>query len=291
MKFQMTGLDKISTDSKVCKNKYFYWYVNLIERRLISPATGEYIENHHIFPRSFGGTDSRDNMVILTAREHLVCHMCLAKFTIANYQIKMKYALNAMMIRRDPISRENIKINSRLYAAIRQEISLLVSIRTREWFADGANRAKIEFRNEKISASFYNGMRDEYLAWLSNGGSAFNNAEIHKKTVESRTKNGTNIFILNNPMKTDGPAKLKKIEKTSGKNHYMYNRYIYYVSFDSGQNWECIGNKRDVLPFINERINISMAYFYNIMKDPDNIKSKKYKHLRFKKELSETKSN
>lgn len=38
-----------------------------------------YYENHHIIPKCLGGTNDRENMVLLTAREHLVAHWILTK--------------------------------------------------------------------------------------------------------------------------------------------------------------------------------------------------------------------
>lgn len=38
-----------------------------------------YFENHHIIPRCIGGDDSAENMVLLTAKEHFVCHHLLTK--------------------------------------------------------------------------------------------------------------------------------------------------------------------------------------------------------------------
>lgn len=38
-----------------------------------------YFEIHHILPRSFGGTDDKENLVKLTGREHFIIHRILAK--------------------------------------------------------------------------------------------------------------------------------------------------------------------------------------------------------------------
>lgn len=38
-----------------------------------------YSETHHIIPKCLGGDDSKDNLVDLTAREHFVAHLLLAK--------------------------------------------------------------------------------------------------------------------------------------------------------------------------------------------------------------------
>jgi hypothetical protein len=40
---------------------------------------GEYYERHHIKPRSMGGGDEKENIAILTAREHYICHWLLYK--------------------------------------------------------------------------------------------------------------------------------------------------------------------------------------------------------------------
>lgn len=37
-----------------------------------------YKERHHIIPKSMGGSNDKNNLVNLTAREHFIAHMCLA---------------------------------------------------------------------------------------------------------------------------------------------------------------------------------------------------------------------
>lgn len=39
----------------------------------------EYMERHHIIPRSMGGDDSEENLIYLTHRDHYFAHCCLAK--------------------------------------------------------------------------------------------------------------------------------------------------------------------------------------------------------------------
>lgn len=38
---------------------------------------GEYYESHHIIPKSMGGSNDSDNLVLLTAREHYIAHWML----------------------------------------------------------------------------------------------------------------------------------------------------------------------------------------------------------------------
>ena len=53
-------------------------YESIIEKRKIDIPTG-YVEEHHIIPRSLGGTDDKSNLVKLTAKEHFICHLLLTK--------------------------------------------------------------------------------------------------------------------------------------------------------------------------------------------------------------------
>lgn len=56
-------------------------YDQLIQKRRDNPITRkeQYVECHHVVPRSEGGSDSEDNLVNLTAREHYFAHMLLAR--------------------------------------------------------------------------------------------------------------------------------------------------------------------------------------------------------------------
>jgi hypothetical protein len=55
-------------------------YNQIIERAKSNIREG-YLERHHIVPKSLGGTDDGSNLVLLTAREHYLCHWLLAKQT------------------------------------------------------------------------------------------------------------------------------------------------------------------------------------------------------------------
>lgn len=53
-------------------------YEQLIEKGRTQTLTG-YFENHHIVPRSMGGSDDASNIVCLTVRQHLISHLLLFK--------------------------------------------------------------------------------------------------------------------------------------------------------------------------------------------------------------------
>lgn len=96
--------------------KYLKWYEQLILKAKKRSETLEYKENHHVIPRSFGGTDDLDNRVDLTPREHYIAHALLWKMDFPSpYREKMVWAFDFMC------QRKITKINSRLYESARIE--------------------------------------------------------------------------------------------------------------------------------------------------------------------------
>lgn len=72
---------------------YKYHYNALIERAQ-TRILDCYIEKHHIIPRCMKGTDDKDNIVALTAREHFIAHLLLMKI----YPKHLGLAKAAMML-------------------------------------------------------------------------------------------------------------------------------------------------------------------------------------------------
>lgn len=62
-------------------SKYSGWYFAIIEKARTANRSKKqgYFENHHIHPECFGGKKTKENMVLLTAREHIICHRLLIR--------------------------------------------------------------------------------------------------------------------------------------------------------------------------------------------------------------------
>jgi 5-methylcytosine-specific restriction endonuclease McrA len=107
-------------------NKYTTWYYciinNATNKELIS-----YSENHHIIPRSLGGSNNRLNLVKLTAREHFVCHWLLTKMTTGQDNIKMTHALWSMRRASGTQERYSTAITSRVYEQLKIKRSKILS--------------------------------------------------------------------------------------------------------------------------------------------------------------------
>jgi transposase InsO family protein len=78
--------------------KYAKAYLNLIDKAKNREAPTEYVERHHIVPKSLGGPNDKENLVKLTPREHFVAHLLLHKgVQEKSHQVKMASALNRML--------------------------------------------------------------------------------------------------------------------------------------------------------------------------------------------------
>ena len=116
---------------QLVENKYSKWYDQLISNALTRALpVGTYIERHHIIPKSFGGSNFKNNLVKLTAREHYIAHALLWKFNIEKqFHIKMNHAFNAMCIMKDSAlhNKPKYKINSKIFAQLKLERNILVT--------------------------------------------------------------------------------------------------------------------------------------------------------------------
>lgn len=77
-------------------NKYTKTYFQIIQKAKSENRSKEYsyFEYHHIIPKSLGGSNELFNLVLLTFKEHYICHRLLCKMTNNKADTtKMKYAL------------------------------------------------------------------------------------------------------------------------------------------------------------------------------------------------------
>ena len=73
---------------------YLKLYEDFINQRKFRIVWAAYIERHHIVPKSLGGNDDDDNIVLLSAGEHLIAHFYLWKIHSNNG--KMNFAFMMM---------------------------------------------------------------------------------------------------------------------------------------------------------------------------------------------------
>lgn len=103
---------------------YYRIYNNLINRSINRTiSTKEYYELHHIIPKCMYGDDTKDNLVLLTAREHYVAHQLLVKIYPGN--TKLVYAANMMTVKSAVLKRSK----NRRYEWIRKKFAAACSVK------------------------------------------------------------------------------------------------------------------------------------------------------------------
>lgn len=137
------------------QNKYSKYYYKIIEKAKNQERkknTGIYYESHHIIPKSLGGFNNKSNLVLLTAKEHFICHRLLTKMCFLNSnKTKMLYALHRLT------HGNNLSFTSHQYSVARTSIveankNRLCSEETRQKLREaGYKRKHSKETKEKIS--------------------------------------------------------------------------------------------------------------------------------------------
>jgi hypothetical protein len=109
------------------ENKYTKWYNNITRsaknRGWQKTDITFYTENHHIIPRSLSGSNDPDNLVLLTPKEHFICHLLLSKMFVGDEKRKMCVAIYLM-------ASKELKLKSSTYKVVREEYSKIQKNKT-----------------------------------------------------------------------------------------------------------------------------------------------------------------
>lgn len=108
--------------------KYTAWYYSIIlsSKTRVVNRKDEYYEEHHIIPKKLGGSNARDNLVYLTAREHFLCHWLLTKMCdTKEHQLRMHRAFWCM----SRSSKNHVrKVTSAQYEVAKKHASLAMKL-------------------------------------------------------------------------------------------------------------------------------------------------------------------
>ena len=202
------------------ENKYSKIYFSIISNaksRTILPET--YTEKHHIIPKSLGGNNSKDNLAVLTAREHFICHLLLPRMTSGNDQIKMFHAAWRMCCK-GKNSKHNYKITSTIYKKLKeQRAEYLKTIRGKAHHNYGKKTGRIsedftlEWRTN-LSAS-----RQGKSSW--NKGIARTDEERLKISNSRKAKAGTDGWNIRPKCSAE---KAEKIKKANTGKRWVHNK-------------------------------------------------------------------
>ena len=125
-------------------NKYHKWYYNIIKnaKKQSRSKKDSYYESHHIIPKCMGGSNSRQNLVLLTAREHYIVHHLLYKMYPNHYGIFYAFKLLAYT------SRE-VKISARVFQIIKENEIIHAKQRNRKFMQTDNYKLKMSYASKK----------------------------------------------------------------------------------------------------------------------------------------------
>lgn len=184
-------------------SKYTKWYYNIINKAKlenrkklsINDKNFIYYESHHIIPKSLGGNDE-NNLVLLTAREHFIIHLLLIKM-LDNPILKMK--MSYALINMKPNKKYKSRYQSKHYELFKTSASANISGKNSPLF----NNPKSSKTKEKISKT-----RKELGVAKGKNNPMFNKQHTSKsikkmsETKKERNKGKTKKFCLANPLST-----------------------------------------------------------------------------------------
>lgn len=230
--FTTKGTQLMSIYPKMPQTKYERWYYSIISNAKCQPRSkgvGVYYESHHIHPTALGGPDTEENLVLLTAREHFICHWLLYKFCKGNAKYKMFHAWNMMIF----VENENQKRyipHSKIYDYAKNARALIeVSDETRK-NQSNAQKGKI--------------MSPETRQRIANTLTGMKKTEEHKKNLSKALKGkkktpehlkAISDSRIGHKWTEEQKSNLKKVRPMDGKNNPSFTGWYEtpWGSFDT----------------------------------------------------------
>ena len=135
-------------------NKYTKWYEAIISkaREQVNCRTEGRFENHHIVPKSLGGSNDPSNLVRLTPREHFICHLLLMKMLDGSNLFKMVAAFN-LMVRNTNQLLGRTMVTNRSYDASRFYKKVVFSEEHKRKISEAAKRRDPATRKQSAEAN------------------------------------------------------------------------------------------------------------------------------------------
>lgn len=167
-------------------NKYTIWYFSIIsmasEREVLH---NQYMERHHVIPKSIGGSDTADNLVSLTAKEHFVCHHLLTKM-VEDPILKQKMYFAFVSMSRSNQNHSRTLINANTYSRMKalRSTAMVLMWQDPERLLAASHRQKEKFKDAEFIANF----RQANARYWANSA----NVESHKRKLVDYWSNQEN---------------------------------------------------------------------------------------------------
>ena len=168
-------------------NKYTKWYFSIVENaKQARPQFSRkyrkdypFYELHHIVPRCMDGSNTKENLVLLSPREHFICHVLLTKMVDGHNKYKMAATVMAFKHGMSNNNRQ-VYVNSRLFELARVDAGKFIQSihqgrpkpKSQEHKRKASDQMKRLFAEGKVDMSRYEKAKEtqRLLVWLNKGG-------------------------------------------------------------------------------------------------------------------------
>jgi hypothetical protein len=210
---------------------------------------GVLYENHHIIPKSLGGSNNRDNLILLTPKEHYICHRLLVEIHKGTpNENKMYYAMWCMI--NGLGNQKRYATSSRIYNRLKEDLTTL--------------RSKDRYNNRKAVEQYT--LEGSYITTYSSPKEASGVSSIPRGSIEncareeSKSAGGFNwkyvdsnkeivpVLHKKSGRKVGTPSHNKGKKYPPGTRNIKYKEVSQYtLSMDLIKKWESIQQASDSL--------------------------------------------
>lgn len=170
----------------------------------------EYHERHHIIPRCIGGTDEKENLIDLYAREHFIAHKLLAKENPHNQSLQCAWWMMSNIGRENG---ENRRCTSEEYEEARIAFS-------------NSQKGENNFMYGKTGYNYGKHLSDETKKKLSESHKGLKvSEEIKQKMSESTMGEKNPMYHKHHTEETRKIMSEKKIGKYNGENNPHWGKH------------------------------------------------------------------
>jgi len=166
-----------------------------IYRSIIDKALNEnrvksklsYYERHHIIPSCVGGTNDKNNLVLLTAKEHFICHKLLCEIYDSP---KLKYAYWAMCKQTGGDMKRNYRVSSKTYENAKKEAMEFLSERMKNLSDEERGFHKGSKHSDETKANWSIVRKGKYVGEDNNFFGKIHTEESRNKMSKTRKDRG-----------------------------------------------------------------------------------------------------
>lgn len=136
---------KLIQGGDIMENTYQAFIQNILDNRGRFACGDEYHERHHIVPKCMGGTNDKDNLIDLFAKEHFEAHKLLALENPENSKLTYAWAMMSWT-KRDG---RNYELTPEEYEEARKALSRAMSGENNPWYGKSSPRKGTHLSEEE----------------------------------------------------------------------------------------------------------------------------------------------